>query len=147
MSVPRSSPVPPPSIAVIGGGITGLSTAYYLHERFGDAVSVVVFERANLVGGLIAPATPRKARGGNEKKSAPHNALVLEKGARSLRVTTPEAKVTLAMAARLGLATTAMITASPAALRRHVYDGPGRGVVTLPHSTASLVSFLWSQVG
>ena len=40
-------------IAIIGGGISGLTVLHYLKQRLGDTVEVTLFERAPQVGGCI----------------------------------------------------------------------------------------------
>ncbi len=41
------------SIAIIGGGISGLTVLHYLKQRFGDAVEITLFEREASTGGTI----------------------------------------------------------------------------------------------
>lgn len=43
----------PLRVAVIGSGITGAGTAYYLNEYLGDDVDITIFEKANYTGGRI----------------------------------------------------------------------------------------------
>jgi prenylcysteine oxidase/farnesylcysteine lyase len=40
-----------PRIAIVGGGIAGASSAYYIRELFGENVHVSVFEKSNRLGG------------------------------------------------------------------------------------------------
>jgi len=40
-------------IAIIGGGISGLTVLHYLKQRFGDNVEITLFEREALTGGTI----------------------------------------------------------------------------------------------
>ncbi len=40
-------------IAIIGGGISGLTVLHYLKQRFGDAVEITLFEREATTGGTI----------------------------------------------------------------------------------------------
>jgi len=40
-------------IAIIGGGISGLSVLHYLKQRFGDTVEITLYERESAVGGTI----------------------------------------------------------------------------------------------
>ncbi len=42
--------MPEPSVVIIGGGISGLATAFYLGRR---GVSSVLIEKSNRLGGLI----------------------------------------------------------------------------------------------
>jgi len=41
------------SIAIIGGGISGLAVLHYLKQRFGDSADITLFEREALVGGTV----------------------------------------------------------------------------------------------
>ena len=41
------------TIGILGGGITGLSAAYYIRKKFGQALRVVIFEKSDRVGGWI----------------------------------------------------------------------------------------------
>ncbi|KAK8734428.1 hypothetical protein OTU49_017448, partial [Cherax quadricarinatus] len=49
----RSADVASPRIAIIGGGIGGTSTAYFLKELFGDNASIDVYE-SEKIGGRLA---------------------------------------------------------------------------------------------
>lgn len=40
-------------VAVIGGGLGGLSAAFFLHERLGDAIEIELFERSSRLGGIV----------------------------------------------------------------------------------------------
>jgi oxygen-dependent protoporphyrinogen oxidase len=40
-------------IAIIGGGISGLTVLHYLKQRFGENVEITLFEREALIGGTI----------------------------------------------------------------------------------------------
>ncbi len=41
-------------ITIIGGGISGLATAYYLQQKFGDEIAYTVVEKTAVFGGKIA---------------------------------------------------------------------------------------------
>ncbi|TFD78289.1 protoporphyrinogen oxidase [Cryobacterium fucosi] len=43
-----------PRIVIVGGGISGLTSAHYLHRRLGDGVQVTLVEGAPRLGGKIA---------------------------------------------------------------------------------------------
>lgn len=49
-STPRR---PPLRVAVVGGGISGLVTAYSLRQRLGDGVDVTVLESSDRIGGKV----------------------------------------------------------------------------------------------
>ncbi len=40
-------------IAIIGGGISGLTVLHYLKQRLGDTVEITLFEREASTGGTI----------------------------------------------------------------------------------------------
>lgn len=40
-------------IGILGGGISGLSTAFYLRKKFGDGIKAVIFEKSSRCGGWI----------------------------------------------------------------------------------------------
>ena len=46
-------PAGAPRIAIIGAGMAGCSAAYFLREIFGDELAIVVFEKAQQVGGRV----------------------------------------------------------------------------------------------
>lgn len=39
-------------IGIVGGGIAGMSTAYYLYKRFGSDIKIDIYEKSNDIGGL-----------------------------------------------------------------------------------------------
>ena len=71
-------------IAVLGGGITGLSTAYYLSREFPTA-NITLYEGSDRLGGWLR-STPVEVEGGR---------VVFESGPRTLRSGTPSALATL----------------------------------------------------
>src|SRR4029453_3159640 len=50
-------PAGAPRIAIIGAGMAGCSAAYFLREIFGDELAIVVFEKAQQVGGRVQRRT------------------------------------------------------------------------------------------
>jgi len=40
-------------IAIVGGGIAGLSAGYFIKKKFGDKVQLIIFEKENRLGGTI----------------------------------------------------------------------------------------------
>ena len=69
-------------VAILGGGISGLSAAHYL-KRFAVPVSeVVVFEASSRFGGWID----------SKKVEHSNKSFVFEKGPRTLRISTGEIK-------------------------------------------------------
>ena len=71
-------------IAVLGGGITGLASAYYLSRLLPDA-KITLFEASTRLGGWLHS---RQVNVGNGK-------VVFEQGPRNLRPTNPNGLVTL----------------------------------------------------
>ncbi|HEY5248548.1 MAG TPA: protoporphyrinogen oxidase, partial [Dermatophilaceae bacterium] len=43
-----------PTVVIIGGGVSGLTTAHYLHSRLGDGVRLTVVEAGSQLGGKVA---------------------------------------------------------------------------------------------
>ena len=81
-------PIPQPDIpdvAVLGGGITGLSTAYYLSKSLPTSTRIVLFEADSRLGGWLNSTSVDV---GNGK-------VVFEAGPRTLRPSVPNGLVTL----------------------------------------------------
>ena len=75
--------MPPTSIAVLGGGITGLSSALYLSRRF-PQTSIILLEGSSRTGGWIrSRRVSVKDGSGNEAQ------ILLEAGPRTLRPNSP----------------------------------------------------------
>ena len=49
-------------VAIIGGGISGLTVLHYLKQRFADTVEVTLFERESAVGGTVRTLTANGCR-------------------------------------------------------------------------------------
>jgi oxygen-dependent protoporphyrinogen oxidase len=79
-------------IAVLGGGITGLSTAYYLTKELPNA-KITIYEGSERVGGWLSS---KYVDVGNGK-------ILFEQGPRTLRPHGPAALVTLEMVSSIGL--------------------------------------------
>ena len=73
-----------PDVAVLGGGITGLASAYYLSKRLPES-KIVLFEASSRLGGWL---NSRSVDVGNGK-------VVFEQGPRTLRPTVPNGIITL----------------------------------------------------
>ena len=74
-----------PDVAVLGGGITGLSTAYYLSKSLPSSTRIVLFEAGSRLGGWLNSTSVDV---GNGK-------VVFERGPRTLRPSVPNGLVTL----------------------------------------------------
>lgn len=73
----------PQDIAVVGGGISGLSSAYYLAKEFPQS-NITLYEAQNEVGGWIRSKQVR----------VPGGQVLFEEGPRSLRPNTVTSKAT-----------------------------------------------------
>jgi oxygen-dependent protoporphyrinogen oxidase len=116
-----------PHVLIIGGGVSGLSTAYFLQEAAQDQVALTVLEQAPRLGGWIETL--------NEE------GFLFEQGPRGCRPRDAGLE-TLALADRLGLRE-AIIPASADAQRRFLYlNGRLRG---LPQSVKDVCTspFVW----
>ncbi|HVU18633.1 MAG TPA: protoporphyrinogen oxidase [Candidatus Didemnitutus sp.] len=121
---------PRKSIAVVGGGITGLTAAFRLQER-GHAVTV--FERGDSVGGAVG--------------SIRENGYLIEKGPNTLQSGSPEVR---RLVRDLGL-DAQVVVASPLAQKRYVVRGgrllpfptsPGKFITTRLFSLRTKLALL-----
>ena len=55
--MPEQSRPEPTTVAIIGAGISGLATAYFLQRRLGDEVQITVLEETDRLGGKIVTRT------------------------------------------------------------------------------------------
>lgn len=74
----------PTDVAVLGGGITGLASAYYLSNEFPNA-RIVLFEGSSRLGGWVK----------SERVDVGNGNVVFEQGPRNLRPSIPNGLVTL----------------------------------------------------
>lgn len=75
---------PPPNIAILGGGITGLSSAYYLSQQL-PAANITLYESTERLGGWLR----------SKHVDVGNGTVVFEQGPRTLRPHTPAGLVTL----------------------------------------------------
>ena len=75
-----------PSIGVLGGGITGLATAYFLSRELSDA-KITLFEASSRLGGWLHSKSVDIGSGN----------VVFEQGPRTIRPTVPNGLVTLSL--------------------------------------------------
>ncbi|KAI7855570.1 protoporphyrinogen oxidase [Circinella umbellata] len=131
-----------PSVAVLGGGISGLSTAYYLARYAPRATQITLIEGSDRVGGWIRSrrvepgfhATCPKSNAVNNEKS-----ILFESGPRSLRPVGTSGAVVLEMIKELSLVEdlVAVPKYDPSARNRYIYyDG---SINKLPNSLSSLL--------
>ncbi|KAI1871377.1 uncharacterized protein JN550_004371 [Neoarthrinium moseri] len=121
----------PKRIAVIGGGITGLSTAYYAAQKFPSA-EITIFESTSRLGGVIE-SKPISVSGPSP------GSFLCEVGPRTLRANAPRAVVTCELIHLLGLTDKLLKVPkdSPAAGTRYIMY-PKR-LVALPASDSVLI--------
>ncbi|KAI4093335.1 MAG: hypothetical protein LQ344_002923 [Seirophora lacunosa] len=116
-------------VAVLGGGITGLASAYYLAERLPHA-QITLFEGSSRLGGWLR----------SKQVDVGSGKVVFEQGPRNLRPTRPNGWVTLDLVKSLGLEDQVLMTSkeSVAAQNRFIYYPdhlvrmPGPGSSLLP---------------
>ncbi|KAL9005920.1 MAG: hypothetical protein Q9188_001334 [Gyalolechia gomerana] len=117
------------NVAVLGGGITGLASAYYLAQQLPHS-HITLFEGSLRLGGWLRS---KQVDVGNGK-------VVFEQGPRNLRPTRPNGWVTLDLVQSLGLEDQVLMTSkeSVAAQNRFIYypdhlvrlPGPGVSLLT-----------------
>lgn len=115
----------PTSIAVLGGGITGLTAAYDL-SRSHPNIPITLYEGSSVLGGWVE----------SSQHSVQKGTVVFEGGPRTLRPHTVNGMLTLQLAKTLGLEDQILITpkSSAAASNRYIYypdhlvkmPGPGQ---------------------
>ncbi|KAL7273144.1 oxygen-dependent protoporphyrinogen oxidase [Rhizina undulata] len=118
----------PKSVAVIGGGITGLSAAWYL-TKFAPSVSVTLYEKSSRLGGWL----------NSKQVESEHGTILFEQGPRTLRPWTIAGLVTIDMIRQLNLEDQLVIIpkASNAAKNRFIYY-PDR-LNQLPNDVLSVI--------
>ncbi|KAF2213746.1 hypothetical protein CERZMDRAFT_39157 [Cercospora zeae-maydis SCOH1-5] len=131
-SAEASPPTHSHDVAILGGGITGLASAYFLTRQLPNA-NVTLYEAKDRVGGWL------------ESKRVPvkDGNILFEAGPRTLR---PQGNGVLAarMMQELDLTKDAIFTqnTAPAARSRFIYY-PDR-LVRLPHPSFGIANSLWS---
>ena len=74
-----------PDVAIIGGGITGLSTAYYLSRALPESTRIVLFEASHRLGGWL----------NSTSVDVDNGKVIFEGGPRTLRPSVPNGLITL----------------------------------------------------
>lgn len=125
----------PTSIAVLGGGITGLTAAYDLSRAF-PSIPITLYESAPQVGGWVSSVRVPVEKG----------TVIFESGPRTLRPHTVNGMLTLQLAKTLGLEDEILITpkSSAAAKNRYIYY-PDH-LVKMPGPGQDLYEILWSMM-
>lgn len=125
------------SVGVIGGGISGLSFAYFLTKLRPD-LSITIFEAKNKTGGWIDTVRLHNKFNGTD--------IVFEKGPRTLRGVSDGTLVMLDMLKRMGHEDKIMIMkASSVANRKYLLDSNYQ-LVPVPHSLKSFMKFSTSEI-
>ncbi|KAG0331290.1 oxygen-dependent protoporphyrinogen oxidase [Podila humilis] len=120
-------------IAILGGGISGLSTAWYLAKNAPASVSISLIESANRTGGWLRSDRIPDPR-------HPQESILLERGPRSLRPQGVAGLNTLELVKGLQLESQLepVLKSSPAAKNRYIYSR--NKLHMLPNSIAGAFS-------
>ncbi|KAJ3987847.1 hypothetical protein F5890DRAFT_1563050 [Lentinula detonsa] len=120
-------------VVILGGGLTGLSSAFHLSRRFPEALITLV-EKTSRFGGWISSERVQVHDGDGRTAE-----IVLESGPRTLR---PNAKSVLELIHLLGLKNSVITTpiTSSAAKNRYLQIPETQGLITLPNSLTSVFS-------
>jgi protoporphyrinogen/coproporphyrinogen III oxidase len=103
-------------IAILGGGISGLSCAYYLKKNYGDAIDLTIFEKEERLGGWIQT---RNVDG-----------FLFESGPRSIRL--QDGEETLALIHDLGLDDQLLFASKAAKNRYLLWNGKLEKILSFP---------------
>lgn len=103
-------------IAILGAGISGLSCAWYLKERYGSSVHITLIEKSDRVGGLI--------------RTVNQDGFLFELGPRGFRPY-GKGKETLELACAVGLERE-LVAANPDAKKRYILSHGELKQVTFP---------------
>ncbi|PLB55384.1 putative protoporphyrinogen oxidase [Aspergillus steynii IBT 23096] len=131
----RSLHTPTYDAAVIGGGITGLTTAYRL-SKDPKCSKITLYEKSSHLGGWLQ----------SEKIPFKDGHVVFEYGPRTLRTVLPSCLPLLDLLADLDLLDDVLITrkSSPAALNRYVYYPDHLVRLPAPHPSRNVLGNIWS---
>ncbi|KAF7318775.1 Protoporphyrinogen oxidase [Mycena chlorophos] len=123
----------PHHIAVLGGGLTGLSSAFHLSRRFPSSIVTLIDKQKRLGGWASNTERVKLPNGGS---------VVLEGGPRTLR---PNSYAVLELIHLLGLSDALITTpkSSPAAKNRYLHVPGTPGIYRIPGLS---LSYLWSEL-
>ncbi|KAJ7719920.1 hypothetical protein B0H16DRAFT_1605496 [Mycena metata] len=124
----------PRHIAILGGGLTGLSSAFHLSRRFPSS-TITIIEKQKRLGGWAANTERVQLPGGR-------GSVIIEGGPRTLR---PSANSVLELIHLLGLSDSVVTTpkSSPAAKNRFLHVPGTPGIYKIPGVS---LSYLWSEL-
>ncbi|GJN89373.1 hypothetical protein Rhopal_002353-T1 [Rhodotorula paludigena] len=146
-----SNPPAEHTLAILGGGLSGLSTAHYFLRTLDPAVRrrtrIVVLEKEERVGGWCRAIRLQDGRrlGETEKPDGGKELLVFETGPRSIRPVGLLGWLTIEMAHDTGL-TPSIVTVpktAPSARNRFLYS-PSSGLTLLPSSLAYAIRSIFT---
>ncbi|KAF7426255.1 oxygen-dependent protoporphyrinogen oxidase [Pleurotus ostreatus] len=123
----------PTHVAIIGGGLSGLSAAFHLSRRFPSTLITIIEKHTNLGGWAQSDRIQVKDEHGRP------SSVLLESGPRTLR---PNANSVLELVHLLGLKDSLVLTprSAAAARKRFLYIYGTKGLTPLPSSVATLIS-------
>lgn len=131
-------------IAVLGGGISGLATAYFLRQELPPTSRITLYEQSPRLGGWVSTKRVPHPIAAATTESG-DGAVVFEEGPRSLRPAGLPGLSALDLAHSLGLGSELLLVpkTSPSAKNRYIYYAGA--VQRLPSSLAGFLRFLFSN--
>ncbi|KZF22390.1 Protoporphyrinogen oxidase [Xylona heveae TC161] len=121
----------PDSFAVLGGGISGLASAFYLSKKHPDK-KITLYEQSSRVGGWVQ----------SKKVDVGDGSIVFEEGPRTLRCTMPNGMVALDLIRQLGLENEILRTKKDAIAARNRFIYYPDHLVRVPGPGSSFFSIL-----
>ncbi|KAJ7104441.1 hypothetical protein B0H15DRAFT_766583 [Mycena belliarum] len=124
----------PKHIAILGGGLTGLSSAFHLSRRFPSS-TITIIEKSKTLGGWASNTERVQLPGGR-------GSVVLEGGPHTVR---PASNSVLELVNLLGLSDAVIATpkTSPAAKNRFLHVPGTPGIYEIPRPS---LSYLWAPL-
>lgn len=124
-------------VAVIGGGVSGLTFSYYL-LRLRPDLRISIFEKSNSPGGWISTERLKNTTDGKE--------IVLEKGPRTLRGVSDGTLLIVDILRQLGHGDQVEVMRSTSDANRKWLLDPSNNLVQTPNSLMSFVKFMASDI-
>ncbi|MCJ1430695.1 oxygen-dependent protoporphyrinogen oxidase [Xylographa pallens] len=122
-------------VAILGGGITGLASVFYISEAFKD-VHVTLYEAGSRLGGWLRSTSVDVGSG----------KVIFEQGPRTLRPNVPNGLVTLDLLDRLGLHNDILMTSKESVAARNRFIYYPDHLVRMPGPGSSLLGVLSSML-
>lgn len=123
---------PTKNVAVLGGGISGLSYAYYL-LRLCPEISIQVFEQSLRVGGYV--------------KTGHDNGVIMEKGPRTLRSRSDGLALIVDLMTQAGLKDTVYGVSNSSPANRKYLLNPRDELIEVPNSLTTFFRFFFGNTG